>query len=148
MELSCKKRMVFWSIPGEMAVVSFWVHLVRLDGITKSLLAFSVWEKKTPCVVSEIAQQGDFPLLTWLLDYGVLKPCQPLMWYWVIQSWQFGQFSPGWGAYWLTVWKGNLLPVFAEYYQSNMMYSGQGFSCSFICSLHEICELTHKHELC
>lgn len=45
-------------------------------------------------------------------------------------------------------WKGNQLPVFAVYYQNNMMYSGQCFGSSFIFSLNEICELTHKRELC
>lgn len=48
----------------------------------------------------------------------------------------------------LIVWKGNPLPVFAVYYQNSVMYSGQGLGSSFIGSLNEICELTHKPELC
>ena len=38
---------------------------------------FSLREKKTH-VARETARQGDVLLLTWLLDDGVLKPCQPL----------------------------------------------------------------------
>lgn len=47
----------------------------------------------------------------------------------------------------LVVWKGIPLPVFAVHYQNNIMYSGQGFGSSSICSLNGICELTHKDEL-
>lgn len=48
----------------------------------------------------------------------------------------------------LVVWKGIPLSVFAVHYQDNLMYSGQGFVSSLICSLNGICELTHKDELC
>lgn len=44
--------------------------------------------------------------------------------------------------------EGNPLPEFPVYYQNTMMYFGQSFGCSFISSLNDICELTHKHELC
>lgn len=43
---------------------------------------------------------------------------------------------------------GNPLPEFPVYYQNTVMYFGKSFSCSFISSLNDICELTQKHELC
>lgn len=48
----------------------------------------------------------------------------------------------------ILVGEGNPLPEFPVYYQNTMMYFGQSFGCSFISSLNDICELTHKHELC
>lgn len=48
----------------------------------------------------------------------------------------------------LPVGEGNTLPDFPVYHQNTMMYFGQSFGCSLISSLNDICELTHKHELC
>ena len=48
----------------------------------------------------------------------------------------------------LIVCKGNSLPVFVVSCQNDMICSGQGLGSRAICSLNEICELTHKRELC